>query len=381
MYEAHARTNRGLIHVYEGRFGSAREDLQRARSLYQNLGITSAAADALHNLAFLDSRAGDVIGALDRFERARREFEVLGLDLGVIDLDCVRRPARGRSSGEALERAVAAVAELERDGNEFEMPEAQLVAAVASERVSGPEGAVRWASEATERFRALGRSGWADLAELVRLRSMPPSAATLRSVRAVRRRLERSGLLLGALQAHLLAAQLALRLGRTDDAASELAHLTRRRLPPDLRLGVCDAEARLADLRGDGAAINRWVRRGVRELDRYQRSFASAEVRWAVTADAKGVLEVGRHHALESGRASRVFRAVELARTNGLRRAPLQPPEDDKISVLLGELRRVSQALRECDDVERPEAARPAGAPTTADLRARARRPRRVAGG
>jgi hypothetical protein len=141
-----------------------------------------------------------------------------------------------------------------------------------------------------------------------------------------------------------------LRLGRLDDAAKELAQLAGRRLPPDLRLGVCDAEARLADARGDGRASDRWVRRGVRELDRYQRSFASAEVRWAVTVHAKGVLDVGRHRALESGRASRVFRAVELARTNAMRRAPLVRPDDETISVLLGELRRVSQDLRECHD-------------------------------
>jgi tetratricopeptide (TPR) repeat protein len=350
MYEAHARTNRGLIQAYEGHFGSAREDLQRARSLYENLGITMAAASALHNLAFLDSRAGDVIGALDRFEQARREFEALGLDVGVLDLDCCDALLAAGLPGEALERAVAAISELERGGNEFEVPEAQLVAAVASERANDPEGAIRWAAEAAERFKALGRTGWADLAELVRLRSMPPRSATMRSATAAARRLERSGLLLGALQAHLLAAQLALRLGRPDDAASELAHLRRRRLPPDLRLGVCEAEASLADVRGDGPASNRWVRRGVRELDRYQRSFASAEVRWAVTVHAKGVLDVGRHRALESGRASRVFRAVELARTNAMRRAPLERPVDDTISLLLGELRRVSQALRECDD-------------------------------
>ena len=250
------------------------------------------------------------------------------------------------------------------------------MAAVASERCGDREGAIRWAGEAESRFRALGRRGWADLAELVRLRSMPPRPATLRTVTAAARRLERSGLLLGALQAHLLAAQLALRLGRPEDAATELAHLTGRRLPADLRLGVCDAEARLADARGDGPASDRWVRRGVRELDRYQRSFASAEVRWAVTVHAKGVLDVGRHRALESGRASRVFRAVELARTNALRRAPLARPEDDTISVLLGELRSsLAGPARVRRPGHRPPAARPAGTRATSDLRARALRP------
>jgi hypothetical protein len=118
---------------------------------------------------------------------------------------------------------------------------------------------------------------------------------------------------------------------------------------------VCEVEARLAAARADAAATDRWVRRGVRHLDRYQRSFASAEVRWAVTVHARGVLEIGRQRALATGRPGRVFRAVELARTNALRRAPLERPDDDTISELLGELRVVSQSLRECGD---PVAAR-----------------------
>lgn len=350
MYEAHARTNRGLIRTFEGHYREARNDLERARGLYLALGMTMGAAMALSNLAFLDARAGDVIGALDRFGQARREYEALGLNVGILDLDCCDALLAAGLPGAALERAITAVAELQAGGNEFEVPEAQLIAAVASERVGDQEGAIRWSAEAAGRFGVLGRPGWVQMAELVQLRSSPARVATLRSARATARRLESGGLLLGALQARLLAARLALALGRLDEAAVDLDSLSGRRLPPDLRLGVCDVAARLADARGDGIASDRWVRRGVRELDRYQRSFASSEVRWAVTVHAQGVLEVSRLRAVRNGRPNRVFRAVEMARANALRRAPLERPDDDTIAVLLGELRRLSQSLRECDD-------------------------------
>ena len=88
MYEAHARNNRGLMRTYAGEFGAARNDLERARRLYIDLGIVTTAAVALHNLAFLDTRCGDIVSALERFSQARQEFERLGLDPGVLDLDC-----------------------------------------------------------------------------------------------------------------------------------------------------------------------------------------------------------------------------------------------------------------------------------------------------
>ena len=135
MYEAHARTNRGLLRTYEGEFASAREDLERARTLYVALGMTMAAAVALHNLAFLDGRAGDVIGALDPLSTRRARSSAYSDSASACwTSTAATRCSRPGCRPRRLQRATEASAALRADGSEFEVPEAQLVAAVASER-------------------------------------------------------------------------------------------------------------------------------------------------------------------------------------------------------------------------------------------------------
>ncbi len=354
MYEAHGRNNRGLVRTYAGAFGAARTDLECARRLYLQLGMTRGAALSLHNLAFLDTRCGDIIGALGRFELARTEFQSVGLDLGVLDLDCCDALLTAGLAREALQRATSATEELRANGNRFEVPEAELVAAVASLQCENPVGAIRWATTAEHDFRTLGRTGWADLAELVRLRCLPPDGTTLDAARGLVVRLDASGLLLGALQARLLVADLLLRQGRLVEARASLSELSARRLPPDLRLGVCDIAARIADQANDNKACTRWMNRGSRELDRYQSGFASAEIRWSVTAHARPLLEFRRDRALRRGHNDQLLRAIELARANALRRSPLVRSDDAELSYLLDELRSVTRALREPADPATP---------------------------
>lgn len=95
-------------------------------------------------------------------------------------------------------------------------------------------------------------------------------------------RLESERLPLGAMQSLLLPSEMLVQRGLADVARLALAHLRSHRLPPDLRLGVCDLEARLADARGLDVACRRWIRRGFAVLDHYQRSFA---VRGAIGVD------------------------------------------------------------------------------------------------
>jgi hypothetical protein len=347
MYEAHARNNRGLVRTYAGSFGLARADLERARRLYLQLGMTSGAADSLHNLAFLDARCGDIIGALGRFELARTEFRSLGRNLGVLDLDTCDALLAAGLAREALERSTTAIDALQAAGNRFEVPEAELVAALASLQCNDPGEALRWATIAEDDFRSLGRDGWADLAGLVRLRCREPDLESIDAGRELVRRLDASGLVLGALQARLLVTALLLRHGSLDEARTSLSGLSARRLPPDLRLGVYDLAARIADLTGDDRACTDWMNRGSRELDRFQSSFASAEIRWSVTTHARALLEFGRDRALRLDDTARLFRSIELTRANALRRSPLERSDDGAMSSLLDELRSVARALRE----------------------------------
>jgi tetratricopeptide (TPR) repeat protein len=347
MYEAHARNNRGLLRTYGGEFGAARSDLERARRLYLDLGIVTTAAVVLHNLAFLDTRCGDIISALEQFSQARQEFDRVGLDPGVLDLDCCDALLAAGLGREALQRAKDASVALRSGGNLFELPEAQLVAAVASQRCGDLDGASRWASEAVVQFSELGRTSWAHLAELVRLSCAELGPSTTSAALDLADRLDDDGMVLGAMQARLLASQMLLQRGLLDESHSNLGRLRSRRLPPDLRLGVCELEARIADSAGLDRACQRWIGRGVQVLDRFQRSFASAEIRWSVTTHAKGILELSRDRAFRSGGAARLFRNIEIARANALRRAPLERPDDPDLARLLGELRIIANSLRE----------------------------------
>ena len=199
-------------------------------------------------------------------------------------------------------------------------------------------------------FNGLGRTSWAHLAELVRLNCAAPDASTTHAALDLADRLDADGMVLGAMQARSLASQMLLERGLLDESRSNLGRLRSRRLPPDLRLGLCELEARIADSAGFDRACQRWINRGVLELDRYQRSFASAEIRWSVTTHAKGLLEISRDRALRRGGAARLFRTIEIARANALRRAPLAWPDDQDLARLLGELRNVSNSLREPHD-------------------------------
>ena len=357
LYEAHARTNRGLMHTYAGQFGTARVDLVRARRLYLGLGIVTAAAKSLHNLAFLDTRCGDIVAALERFDQARREFETIGLDRGVLDLDCCDALLAAGLPSESMRRASEAADALRDSGNMFELPEAQLLTAIASQRCGDLVGARSWASAAAAEFKSLGRTSWADLAELVQLSCTPPDPSATAAALDLADRLEAEGLPLGAMQSLLLASEMLFQRGLLDEARLTLAHLRRHRLPPDLRLGLCDLEARLAEARGSDVSCRQWIRRGSRVLDRYQRSFASAEIRWSVTTHARGLLQTNRELAYHRGSSTQLFRSIELARANAIRRAPLERPDDPDLSRMLGELRNLTATLREPLDPQTARAA------------------------
>ena len=248
------------------------------------------------------------------------------------------------------QRAIVAVEALRANGSRFEVPEAELVAAHASLRCDDPAAAIRWATAAEDDFRSLGRAGWADLAVLVRLTCDAPDRKTLEAGRRLMTRLDTSGQVLGALRARLLVADLLLRLDRLDEARVSLSELAVRRLPPELRLGVCETAARIADRVADDRTCRVWMNRGSRELDRYQGAFASAEIRWSVTTHARALLEFRRDRALRLGHRDRVFSAIELARANALRRSPLERSQDAQLSSLLDELRSVARALQEPGD-------------------------------
>ncbi|WP_048554764.1 tetratricopeptide repeat protein, partial [Nostocoides japonicum] len=78
LWEARALNNRALLLAYQGSLTSARSDLLRARSLHEELGLTSFVADTDWNLGFVAGRAGEVPAALAAFDRAEASYAARG---------------------------------------------------------------------------------------------------------------------------------------------------------------------------------------------------------------------------------------------------------------------------------------------------------------
>jgi tetratricopeptide (TPR) repeat protein len=66
VWEARTLTNRGVLHGYRGNLKQAEIDLRAAQTLYNRLGMSTAAAQVEHNLGFVAAQAGDVPTALAR---------------------------------------------------------------------------------------------------------------------------------------------------------------------------------------------------------------------------------------------------------------------------------------------------------------------------
>ena len=192
MHEAHGRDNRRSgPDVCAGVFGVARTDLECARRLYLQLGMTRGAALSLHNLASLDTRCGDIIGALGRSQSARTEFQSVGLDLGVLDLDCCDALLTAGLAREALQRATSATEELRANGNSCSRcPRLNswrpLPVCSARTRSEPYAGRRPWSTT----FGPLVVPARQDLAELVRLRCLPPDGTTLDAARGLLVRLD-----------------------------------------------------------------------------------------------------------------------------------------------------------------------------------------------
>src|SRR5260221_4044776 len=85
--EAHLLINRGVLHGYRGAFSLAEGDLRRAEALYRIEGLGLGVASARHNLGFVAARRGDLPAALSLLEEARSLYVDLGLSTAVLEVD------------------------------------------------------------------------------------------------------------------------------------------------------------------------------------------------------------------------------------------------------------------------------------------------------
>jgi tetratricopeptide (TPR) repeat protein len=351
--EAKALHNRGLIHHHLGALRAAEADLVRAERLWVETGQERSAADARQNLGCVLVRQGDLPGALAWFDRADEFFAARGMVDPVGLRDRCEALLAARLVAEARDSAEQAVRELAGRGMAPFLAEARLLLSEAA-LLDGDLDAARAAAEqARTAFRRQGRPSFAALARYALVRvdwaSGARSPAALAEARRTAAALASAGWAVPALDARLLAAHLAVDLGRLPAARRELAGtaVARRRGPVELRSRAWHAEALLRLAGGDRAGAESALRAGLRVLERYRAALGATELRAHASAHAGELARLGLGLALADGDPGRVLRWAERWRANALRLRPVRPPGDVELATGLAELRRVAAEIGE----------------------------------
>jgi hypothetical protein len=342
--------NRGLVHAYRGETSAAVRDLTEAERLHVALGEERAVADIRQNLGFIAARRGDVPTALAWFDQADAWFS----EHGMVD------PIRLRDRCEALlaahlvdeARALAeqAVRELERTRIASALPEARLMLAEAA-LLDGDAATARVAAQQARRaFVRQRRSAYALLARYAELRAArldsERSPAMLASARRTAAALADTGWAVEALDARLIAGELALGLGRFGVARRELERTGRAHGGPVARRSrVCHARALLRLAAGDRRGAEAALRAGLRALDAYRAALGASDLRAHASGHATELARLGVRLALQDDKPRRVLAWAERWRAGGLHLRPVRPPRDAELADDLAALRAVTAEI------------------------------------
>src|SRR5215469_10826298 len=227
-------SNRAIAHGYRHEFTAAEADLHEAEGLCRDLDLDLSLAIVQQNLGWVYAVKGDVPGALRYFDLAERYFRALNThQLGWLLNDRSELLLSVHLVGEAREAAEEAVAEHERMNRLIAVPEVRLLVAQTAALDGEPALALEQAHRALREFNRQQRPQWAARARFAILRSR--LAGEGRSQVAVAH-LERSaadlstgGWPAAALEARLLAGQLALERGWTSRGRRQLQQASQQR--------------------------------------------------------------------------------------------------------------------------------------------------------
>jgi CHAT domain-containing protein len=346
LWEARALNNRGLIHAYRGSLPAAEEDLVAAARLYTELDLDLALAEVEHNIGWVAARRGDVPTALGYYDRSQERRRAQGVPLAYGLSDRCELLLNVRLVAEARAAAEQAVSELARGSMALEISEARLMLAEAALVGGDFQTAQAEAEAAANAFARQRRPRWTALARSAALRAAflehGPSAEGLRAARRSATALASAGWTVAALDAHLLAARIALALGETAAARRALEHVrVGPRDPVGLRVRAKHASALLALADGKRPRAYSALRAGVRLLDDYRVALGATELRAHVGEQAEELAALGLRLALEDAEPARVLSWLEESRAGSLGLKPVRPPDNEELAAELAELRRI----------------------------------------
>ena len=333
----------GLAQVFRGELDAAEAALTEAADTADRAGLAHQAAMARGNLAFAASRRGDLPRALALY--AAVEPALTAERVAQCRFDRAETLIAAGLAAEARTLLAATLAEVTGRAYGSDVADGLLLLAHAELADDDPRSAAGTARRARAEFARQDRTGWTPLAEHLEIRARwaagDRSPGFLDTVRQTADRLQRAGWTEAAADCRIVAALLALRLGRGAFARELLGRVggARWQGPVALRVAAWHATALERDSRGDRRGAAAAVRAGLRVVDAHAAALGAAELRGRATRLAAELAAFGIRQA-RSGRE--LLAAEERRRAIACRPAALRPPADPACAAALAELRRVS---------------------------------------
>src|SRR5690349_11512516 len=345
--------NRGVVHGYRSEFGAATRDLREAGRLCEQLDVGLSAGFVYENMGWIETLRGDVPAALTQLDLAEQRFHALGSRLGFVLRDRSELLLSVNLLAEARQTAEQAVGQIAREGERILLPEARLVLARSAALGGDSSYAVAQARRAITEFAAQRRPQWVALARYTllssRLHDESSPRVTVPQLTRTADDLTVTGWAVAALEARLLAGQLALDRGRQTEGCCILTQVSqaRTRGPALLRSRAWYAEALLRLASGNPGSSSHAVRSGLRVLDEHRATLGATDLRAYAAGHRSELAALGLRIAITSGAVGRVLAWAEEGRARHLLSRPALPPDDPVLAAALDHLRVVVAEIGE----------------------------------
>jgi|1186.fasta_scaffold00161_1 tetratricopeptide (TPR) repeat protein len=315
--------NLAMIEAQLGRYGVALALTAQARALAEEVG-PSPTAIYTEGEAWVLAHAGRLPESLALFEESERLYRVAGLPLAELHAEAADAFLDLRLLPEARVAADRALREFSETDVPLMRAEAQLRVARVALFSGDAEAASEASRAAVTSFRRQQRTGWAWRAAVVgveaRLEAGTATRADVRDARRAAATLERLGLTVEAVDAHLTAGRTASRLGRGAwaEASFGRAHELARGSSMLTRLRGRLAAASAAELQGQPRVVVRHCHQGLADLERHRGQLASTELRVLASAHGAELGQLALRALRGTSSAVRVFDWMERNRATAL---------------------------------------------------------------
>lgn len=349
--------NRAVLYGYRLEFAAAETDLREAAELCAKLGLALSLGFVHQNLGWIHGMRGDVPAALHYLHLAEQCLRAHGAPVGELLSDRCQLLLSVLLLPEAMQAAEDAVREFERQRRNIVLPDARLLLAQVAIVDGQASLGLQQARMAVREFGRQGRLRWAELARFTVLRARlaasqqagTGSGVGVGLLEDAAGDLADAGWPLSALDARLLAGELAVQRGWTSRARAQfqLAARQRGRGPALYRAQAWYAEALQRWAGGDRRGATAAARTALRIMDEHRAGLGATDLRAHASGHRVQIAEFGLRMAFDSGQPARVLEWAEQGRASHLMLRPTRPPSDPGLAAALPELRAtVSEIVR-----------------------------------